>query len=157
MVYLYTEVEVSALSVFPDDYPSNLLERIFEKGGSFTGYEVFRTAKYGLVDPRSFWSTYQEKKSELPLPKLPQQRQRKKKLGLSDYSTSCFLTIDRPKDICSVSLKEHPQATVIQGVTCPACGPTLLNSITGHVDWWLYDSVIPHRLFHEVEVNKDGK
>lgn len=142
------------MSEFPEGYPPDLMVRILSNGGDFTAYYAFRVGKYGLMDPRSFWNTHLEKRMLGTRPKLPPGRKAKKP-SLSDYSTSCFMTIERPREICDHSMREHPQAVILEGVTCPACGPTRCNEFTGHVDWWLYKDSQPHMFFSEIEVNSN--
>lgn len=142
---------MTGVPVFPDGYPTDLLEKIINKGGTFTAYRAYRVAKYGLEDPRSFLSTYQEKVLRGVTPKLPPNK-KPKNLGLSEYSTSCFNSMDKPRDICKTSMINYPKAVIVKGVTCPACGPTKLNTEKGHIDWWLYKDTKPHMFFSEIEV-----
>ena len=139
---------------FPEGYPTDLLDKILNSCGSFYAYRAYRAADYGLNDPRSFWSTYQEK-AHSPAPKIPLNKKRKKP-GLNEYSTSFFLTIDKPKEHHDHTMREFSPAVIIRGITCPALGPTRLKEETGHVDWWLYEGAKPNMFFSEVEVNDDA-
>ena len=137
---------------FPDGYPDDLLELIGRSGGTFTALRVYRVAKYGVMDPKSYLSTFQEKQCcQLRYPS-----QKKQDKSLSSYSTSCHIEKEKMQQYCLVSMRSCPQAIVIEGKTAPECGPSRLNPISGHVDWWLFKDARPWLYFHETEVDQNG-
>ena len=136
------------MQVFPVGYPGDLLDRILLDGGSFEAHFAYRVAKYGAEDPQSYLSTFQEK--QLNPVRLPSQQKPDK--SISTYSTSLSVCKDRMTDYCHLSMRNYPRATVVEGKTEPVCGPSKLNSKTGHVDWWLFADAKPWLYFRETRL-----
>ena len=138
------------MSAFPDGYPEDLLDRILKNGGEFKEYhDVYRVAKYGLNDPRSFYSTIQEKILESNGALRPNES--KKKPALSDYSTSLSTSVEKMAAYLQHSEQNHPKATIIIGYTKKEFGPTKLNVESKHIHWWLYKGAEPWRCFRAGE------
>lgn len=125
--------------------PKNLISEIKNNGIENFNQKVYRVAKYGTIDMRTFYNTYDEYKSENRLQYLIQ------KYSLNDigtYSTSCHNSLVSPKKYIKFlksRLKElYPNPKIIIGKTI--CGlsqlsierdPNYLDET--HIDWWIYD------------------
>ncbi|MCD7996353.1 MAG: hypothetical protein LUH21_03870 [Clostridiales bacterium] len=121
--------------------PPAMKEEILVQGEENFEITVYRVAKWGIDDSRSFLGSYDEYLINPNGSTLPDINE------IGGYSTSCNLTPKRPKKILKCLKQKYnkiyPRPVVIVGN--PLCGlsqethkriPNYKDKT--HVDWWIY-------------------
>lgn len=143
-----------------DCIPESLVAKIMQNGKEQSDQHVYRVAKNGRINNDvTFMGTYEESLHE----GRPFDKDRDE---IGSYSTSCYLTLKRPRKFLKLLKKKYfdkyPQPGIIHGYTI--CGLSQLTRERipdyedDHVDWWIYkDSFCQlFQSFHYVEDSERG-
>lgn len=144
------------MSKYPECFPDNFETEILPNGARQENKRVYRIIKYGALNKKSFYSTFQETQENLrPVPK--------RGMDLSDpgtYSTSCNMEYDEAAYMLKIFMRHNPKVFIAVGETEGSCGPCQLTSereerTDTHVDWWIYDEAEPQVFFEEVKNSEE--
>lgn len=140
---------------FPNDYPSNLLERIIEDGAKEQLLTVYRICNDGIINRDAFNSSFVDNKNRINTKKGLINRDAVLIENIGNYSTSCFEDYKEIKRTLRMMQKYHPEPIIAQGVTDPGCGLSLRITESkfrkrrgSHVDWWIYENTTPQNYFN---------
>lgn len=134
---------------FPDCFPQDFKERILPEEAKPEEREVYRVCKWGVIDDRTFLSTFEEIEQKL----IPPKKRNIDDPGL--YSTSCNMEREEAEQFLAICNQYHPEGIIIKGNTIPSEGVSQLTrernprDKSTHVDWWIYKDARPHKYFTE--------
>lgn len=139
---------------YPDCFPENFESEILPSGAADNNLEVYRIAKYGIINRDAFISTYEEIQRKLIPP-----RKKLDKNDPSTYSTSCQMELADAEYLLTIFMRHKPDAIITKGATEPSCGVSQITSErtrqnNSHVDWWIYKDASPYKYFSEVNQNE---
>lgn len=142
------------MGIYPDCFPNDFEECILPKDAGYTAIEGYRIANYGVKDPRSYLSSFEERILEHSCDQRPLDPD-----NAESYSTSLFDTKDYPNHLLKLFMREHPAAELIHGQTDPSCGPSKMGTKNfknkrdsktyHHISWWIYKNARPYDFFEK--------
>lgn len=121
--------------------PPSIKEDILKQGEENFDRIVYRVAKWGIDDSRSFLGSYDEYLVNPDGRSMPDIK------DIGGYSTSCNLTPKAPKKILKCLKTKYsevyPKPVVVVGKTICGLSQETYKRITDykdktHVDWWIY-------------------
>ncbi len=149
-------------SLFPDDYPKDLYERVVADGAGKNEYDVYRVAELGENNRDAFLSSYTEQKLKNSINNRDvylAMKQKENEYDIGLFSTSCFETIKQAKKILKLKERHVAGPCILFGRIMPETGLSMKTENSksgrkarrGHIDWWIYKDVDPSKNFSEVE------
>lgn len=141
LIMLYTK----SGNALQQNIPVNLQKSIIEQTENNSHFDkVYRVAKWGFGDPRTFISTYSEIQQNL----IPDSDAKYPKDKIGTYSTS-FYTSKSPCNKFIAFLKKrlkkfYPNPVILIGKTSDGLVQRTIERDSNHpeanhVDWWIYD------------------
>lgn len=142
--------------------PPLMKEEIRKQGEENFERIVYRVAKWGIDDSRSFLGSYDEYLLNPNGRSMPDIKE------IGGYSTSCNITPKNPKKILKFIKQKYneiyPRPVIIMGKTICGLSQETYKRIPGykdltHVDWWIYlesDKILSNNfeLYESTEQNE---
>lgn len=159
-------MDIKKSDMFPEDYPSDLYDRIIEDGAGENTFEVYRISNVGTNCRDAFLCSYHTNKSSSNLNNRDAYVY-KYRIGdnydIGLFSTSCFDEQKAANKILRLIEKRVDSPKMLRGTTAPEHGLSMrtIESKSGrkskkhHIDWWIYKDTDPSINFYEVEVEQD--
>lgn len=140
------------MRIFPEDYPSNLKDKIIEDGGAENAFDcVYRVARSGIINRDAFLSSFQEHKFGIvqhrDIALMLQQGQ----CNIGAYSTSCFEDKNQANKVLQMIKKYSDGPILLKGKIVPDSGLSMRTADSkskrkagsSHIDWWIYSDFDP--------------
>lgn len=151
-------------NIFPDSYPTDLLERIIEDGAGNNLFEkVFRVATSGSINRDTFLSTFEESNvDKTTLVNRDLYLQQKNIYDIGDYSVSFYEKRRDAKRILRLKKRYYDGPVLITGSILPIHGMSIRTqesnnlerrTTDSHIDLWKYRDADLTELF-ELDVEE---
>ncbi len=130
---------------FPDCFPKDIEKLAKDDGAENKSFDdVYRIAASGKIEKSTFLSTFEENNSDF----VNRDLQKKKELGLDDYSTSFFDKKKAALKILDLKKKYYDFPKLVKGKIRPCFGLSMKTIESkkrkrrkGHIDLWKYKNV----------------